>query len=126
MSLEITPADTARLLPLSVIIEGYFRGWRFRGWGYCDGHETAGTGTVSFAACPLYDVVYNMFDNIVGSGSGSEFKCCFAWAVPETCFSPVSSRRPIKNDIIPPISYRDIENFNNYRRVMRKLYQIVS
>ena len=47
---EITPADSAHLLPLSVIIHGYFRGWMIDGWGYCDGHETAGTGIVSFAA----------------------------------------------------------------------------
>lgn len=45
---EITPADSPHPLPLSVIIDGYFRGWMFCGLGYCDGHETAGTGCFFF------------------------------------------------------------------------------
>lgn len=39
----------------------------FGGWGYCDGHETAGTGTVSFAAYPVYNnIIYWLIFNIVG------------------------------------------------------------
>jgi hypothetical protein len=46
-----------------------------------------------------------------------------AWHGPKRVSACVISR-PIQNDIIPPISYKDVGNFNNHRCVMREVSQI--